>query len=40
MKTKAFDYLKRAPKLPGHRILSPTAKARPGDRFIYLDLWV
>ena len=36
MKKNPFTYLKRAPKIKGHRILKPTEKARAGDRFLYL----
>lgn len=39
MKTKAFDYLKAAPAVPGFRLLKPDEKARKGDLLVFLDIF-
>jgi hypothetical protein len=36
MKKNPFTYLKRAPKLDGHRVLRPTERIRAGDFYAFL----
>jgi len=37
MKKNPFAYLKKAPKLKGHRILKPTEIIQPGDLYSFLS---